>query len=147
MENLNAMEVLLVEDNDDDANLAIRALKKNNLANNLYRVEDGEEALEYIFGTNRYEGREVNYAPKVILLDLKMPKVDGLEVLKAIRNDERTKLIPVVVMTSSKEDRDITESYQLGVNSYIVKPVDFNKFANAVKDIGYYWLILNQPYK
>lgn len=144
MNNHYAVEVLLVEDNDDDANLTIRGLKKQNLANRLHRVADGEEALDFIFGKGKYDGRPVNNIPKVILLDLKMPKVDGLEVLRAVRSDDRTKHIPVVVMTSSKEEKDITESYNLGVNSYIVKPVDFQKFAESIKDIGFYWLILNQ---
>jgi CheY-like chemotaxis protein len=144
MNNHYAVEVLLVEDNDDDANLAIRGLKKQNLANKLHRVEDGEEALDFIFGKGKYDGRPVNNTPRVILLDLKMPKVDGLEVLRAVRSDDRTKHIPVVVMTSSKEEKDITESYNMGVNSYIVKPVDFRKFAESIKDIGFYWLILNQ---
>ena len=145
MKNHYAVEILLVEDNDDDANLTIRGLKKQNLANRLHRVEDGEEALDFIFGKGKYDGRLVNNTPKVILLDLKMPKVDGLEVLKAVRSDDRTKHIPVVVLTSSKEEKDITESYNLGVNSYIVKPVDFQKFAESIKDIGFYWLLLNQP--
>ena len=144
MKNHLAVEVLLVEDNDDDAMLAIRGFKKQKLANKLHRVEDGEEALDFIFGKGKYDGRPVNNIPKVILLDLKMPKVDGLEVLKAIRSDDRTKNIPVVVMTSSKEEKDITESYNLGVNSYIVKPVNFQKFAESIKDVGFYWLILNQ---
>jgi two-component system, response regulator len=136
--------VLLVEDNDDEAELAIRELKKNNLANDLLRVNDGEEALEFIFGTGRYEGRDVECPPKVILLDLKMPKVDGIEVLRAVRYDERTKKIPVVVLTSSNEEKDIVSAYELGVNSYIVKPIDFQKFSNSIKEIGYYWLVLNK---
>jgi two-component system, response regulator len=136
--------VLLVEDNDDEAELAIRELKKNNLANDLLRVNDGEEALEFIFGTGRYEGRDVECPPKVILLDLKMPKVDGIEVLRAVRNDDRTKKIPVVVLTSSNEEKDIVSAYELGVNSYIVKPIDFQKFSNSIKEIGYYWLVLNK---
>jgi two-component system response regulator len=145
MEKHFVVEVLIVEDNDDDAMLAVRGLKKQNLANKLHRVYDGEEALNFIFGKGKYEGRPVNNTPKIVLLDLKMPKVDGLEVLKAIRADKRTKHIPVVIMTSSKEEKDIAESYNLGVNSYIVKPVDFQKFAEAIKDIGFYWLVLNQP--
>jgi two-component system, response regulator len=136
--------VLLVEDNDDEAELAIRELKKNNLANDLLRVNDGEEALEFIFGTGRYEGRDVECPPKVILLDLKMPKVDGIEVLRSVRYDERTKKIPVVVLTSSNEEKDIVSAYELGVNSYIVKPIDFQKFSNSIKEIGYYWLVLNK---
>ncbi|MBN2857951.1 MAG: response regulator, partial [Candidatus Delongbacteria bacterium] len=117
--------VLLVEDNDDEAELAIRELKKHNLANDLLRVKNGVEALEFIFGTGRYEGRDVDQPPKVILLDLKMPKVDGIEVLKKVREDERTRKIPVVVLTSSNEEKDIVSAYELGVNSYIVKPIDF----------------------
>jgi two-component system response regulator len=145
MNDYYAVEVLLVEDNDDDANLAIRGLKKQNLINKLYRVEDGEEALDFIFARGKYKNRSVNNIPRLILLDLKMPKVDGLEVLRIVRADDRTKKIPIVVMTSSKEEKDITESYNLGVNSYIVKPVDFHKFAESIKEIGFYWLVLNQP--
>lgn len=136
--------VLLVEDNDDEAELAIRELKKHNLANDLLRVKNGVEALEFIFGTGRYEGRDVDQPPKVILLDLKMPKVDGIEVLKKVREDERTRKIPVVVLTSSNEEKDIVSAYELGVNSYIVKPIDFLKFSNSIKEIGYYWLVLNK---
>ncbi len=136
--------VLMVEDNDDEAELAIRELKKHKLANDLLRVKDGEEALEFIFGTGRYEGRDIECPPKVILLDLKMPKVDGIEVLRAVRKDERTKKIPVVVLTSSNEEKDIVSAYELGVNSYIVKPIDFSKFSNSIKEIGYYWMVLNK---
>jgi two-component system, response regulator len=139
------IEVLLVEDNDDDALLAVRSLKKYNLANKLYRVYDGEEALDFIFAQGAYQHRNINNTPRVILLDLKMPKKDGLEVLRAVREDKRTRHIPVVILTSSKEDRDIAESYNLGVNSYIVKPVDFQKFAESIRDIGMYWLVLNEP--
>ena len=138
------IDILLVEDNDDDADLTIRELRKNNLANKLLRVSDGEEALEYILNKSSCKGKIPNHNPKVILLDLKMPKVNGLEVLKAIRENEATRNLPVVVLTSSIEERDITESYHLGVNSYIVKPVDFVKFAQAIKEIGYYWLVLNR---
>lgn len=136
--------VLMVEDNDDEAELATRELKKHNLANDLLRVRDGEEALEFIFGTARYEGRDVESTPKVILLDLKMPKIGGIEVLREIRKDERTKKIPVVVLTSSNEEKDIVDAYELGVNSYIVKPIDFQKFSSSIKEIGYYWLVLNK---
>lgn len=136
--------VLLVEDNEDEAELAIRELQKHKLANDLLWVKDGEEALEFIFGTGRYEGRDVESAPKVILLDLKMPKVSGIEVLRAVRNDERTKKTPVVVLTSSNEEKDIVDAYELGVNSYIVKPIDFQKFSSSIKEIGYYWLVLNK---
>jgi len=133
------IEVLLVEDNIDDAVLAIRALKKKNLANNLLHLEDGEEALKFIFSPDGLN------SPKLILLDLKMPKVNGLEVLKALKSDERTRQIPIVVLTSSKEEPDVKECYALGVNSYIVKPVEFDKFLEAVSELGMYWLLLNQP--
>ncbi len=145
MSDYNEVEILLVEDNPADAELALRALKKNNLANRLVTVGDGEEALDFIFARSAFSGRNVESGPKVILLDLKLPKVDGLEVLRAIKSDPRTKVIPVVVLTSSKEEKDIVESYRLGVNSYIVKPVDFDKFIASVRDLGLYWLLLNQP--
>jgi len=140
----SVVEILLVEDNPHDAEMAIRALKKNNLANNVLHVTDGVEALDFIFARGSYSGRKIENAPKVILLDLKLPKVDGLEVLKAVKSDERTKIIPVIALTSSSEEKDIIESYRLGVNSYIVKPVDFDKFVEAIKDLGLYWLLLNQ---
>lgn len=130
----------MVEDNMDDAGLTIRALKKNNLANNLVHLTDGEEALQFLFGENASD--EI---PKLILLDLKMPKVDGIEVLKKIKSDEKMRVVPVVILTSSKEERDIVESYKLGVNAYIVKPVDFEKFVKAVGELGLFWLVLNQP--
>jgi CheY-like chemotaxis protein len=138
------VEILLVEDNPNDAELAMRALKKNKLANNVFRVSDGEEALDYIFARKSYKSRDKMNIPRLILLDLKLPKVDGLEVLKIIKSDSVTKLIPVVVLTSSREETDMVESYRLGVNSYIVKPVDFDKFIESVRDIGLYWLLLNQ---
>jgi two-component system, response regulator len=141
MENRNAVEILLIEDNPDDAGLTIRALKKYNLANHLLHLEDGEEALSFIFGN------EMSTIPKVILLDLKMPKVDGIEVLRKLKSDDKMKVIPIVVLTSSKEERDIVESYKLGVNAYIVKPVDFDKFVKAISEIGFFWLLLNQPPK
>ena len=137
----NPVDILLVEDNQDDAGLAINALKKNNLAGNLIHLHDGEEALSYLFS------HDLTSIPKVILLDLKMPKVDGIEVLKRIKSDERLKVIPVVVLTSSKEYRDIVESYRLGVNAYIVKPVDFEKFVRAISEIGLFWLLLNEAPK
>ena len=140
----NEVEILLVEDNPNDAELAMRALKKNNLSNNVIRVSDGEEALDFIFARRQFNSREKLNVPKLILLDLKLPKIDGLEVLKIIKADPVTKLIPVVVLTSSKEEKDMIESYRLGVNSYIVKPVDFDKFIDSVRDIGLYWLLLNQ---
>jgi|SRR5688572_27651758 len=131
-------EILLIEDNPNDAELTIRALKKNNLANNLKHLEDGQEALDYIFN-------DQNVMPKLILLDLKMPRVDGIEVLRRLKSDDQKKVIPIVVLTSSKEERDIVESYKLGVNAYIVKPVDFEQFVHAVAQVGLFWLILNQP--
>ena len=140
----NQVEILLVEDNASDAELTIRALKKKNLANNLIHLKNGAEALDFIFAQGNYSGRDPYSTPKVILLDLKMPKIDGLEVLRRIRADERTKTIPVVVLTSSKEDPDINTCYALGVNSYIVKPVEFDNFLKAVSELGFYWLLLNQ---
>lgn len=139
------VEILLVEDNPSDAELCIRALKKHNLANKLVWVKDGAEALDFVFGTGAYEGRSVSDKPKVILLDLRLPKVDGLQVLRRIKADDRTKIIPVVVVTSSKEDRDVTESYKLGVNSYISKPVGFEEFAQTMSRLGLYWLLVNRP--
>ena len=139
------VEILLIEDNPNDAELAIRALMKNKIKNKLIHLNDGEIALEFLFGTGRYEGRDVLKKPKVILLDLKMPKVGGIELLKKIKANDNTKNIPVVVLTSSKENPDIEQSYALGANSYIVKPVDFDNFIKAVSDIGFYWMILNEP--
>jgi CheY-like chemotaxis protein len=140
----NEIEVLLVEDNETDAELTIRALKRKNLANNLVWVKDGEEALEFVFATGRYSEREIDDFPKLILLDLRMPKVDGLEVIRQIKRDERTNKIPIVVLTSSKEDEDIVESYNLGVNSYVSKPVEFDEFREAVSTLGLYWMLLNK---
>ncbi len=147
MRNLNEIEILIVEDNPNDAEMAMRALKKNNLANNVLVVEDGEEALDFIFCRGQYATRTANKRPKIILLDLKLPKINGLEVLREIKSNPKTKIIPIIVLTSSQEETDIVESYQLGVNSYIVKPVDFDKFVDAVKDIGLYWLLINQQPK
>ena len=141
----NEVEILLVEDNPNDVELTLRALKKHNITNKVHVVKDGAEALEYIFATGAYASRDINSIPKVILLDLKLPKVDGLEVLRRIKSDERTKMIPVVVLTSSKEEQDLVESYRLGANSYIAKPVDFESFVKAVSELGLYWLLLNQP--
>lgn len=138
------VEILLVEDNDNDAEMALRALKKNNISNKVTRLKDGEEALEFLFGTGEFEGRSVHNQPNVILLDLKMPKVDGLEVLKAVRSNKETEKIPIVMLTSSREERDVVEGYKLGVNSFIVKPVEYNSFMEAVKDIGIYWVLLNE---
>lgn len=141
----NIIEILLVEDNPDDAELALSSLKKNNLANNVYVVEDGEEALNFVFAEGKYSGRNIEEKPKLILLDLKLPKINGLEVLQKIKSEESTKTIPVVVLTSSREENDIIRSYKTGANSYIVKPVDFEKFTKSVSDLGLYWLVLNQP--
>jgi CheY-like chemotaxis protein len=138
------VDILLVEDNPNDAELAMRALRKHNLANNVMHVADGVEALDYLFARGEYLGRDIEDRPRLILLDLKLPKVDGMEVLKAVKADPRTSLTPVVVLTSSKEERDLIETYRLGVNSYIVKPVEFDKFVEAVKELGYYWLLLNE---
>ena len=136
--------ILLVEDNPDDAALTLRALKKNNIVNEVVIAQDGVEALDYLFGTGRFAGRDVSVHPQIILLDLKMPKLDGFEVLKRLRNDERTRLLPVVVLTTSSEDRDRVESYKLGANSYIRKPVDFEQFMKAIQQLGLYWLVLNE---
>ncbi len=142
----NVIEVLLVEDNPDDVELTLRALKEHNLANQVKVLRDGAEALEYIFGNiDCTKPAFMTERPRVILLDLKLPKVNGLEVLQKIRADERTNCIPVVALTSSNEDKDRVESYRLGVNSYIVKPVDFDNFVNAVSEIGFYWVLLNKP--
>lgn len=141
------IEILLVEDNPRDAEMTLRAMRKHNLANHIVHAKDGQEALDWLFGAGDYAGRDPNVHPKVVLLDLKLPKVDGLEVLRAIRGDERTRLMPVVVMTSSQEQRDVIESYKLGVNSYVVKPVDFDAFSTAVADLGHYWLLVNQEPK
>jgi len=143
MEN-REIEILLVEDNQNDAELTMRSLLKHKIANNILHLEDGALALEYLFGTGKYLGRNLSSRPKVILLDLKMPKVDGLEVLAKIKTDEQTKTIPVVVLTSSKESPDIEKAYLLGANSYIVKPVEFEGFAKAIAELGFYWLIFNQ---
>ena len=144
--NHNSVEVLLVEDNINDAELTIRELKKHHMANNLVHVKDGEEALDFIFATGKYAGtRDISYPPRVVLLDIQMPKVNGMEVLQKIKSDDRTKKTPVVILTSSKEDPDIQKCYNLGANSYIVKPVNFESFAEAIKNLGFYWLLLNQP--
>ena len=145
MNNKNVVEILLVEDNPSDIKLALKALQKHNFTNKVFVVNDGEEALDYIFSKGKYSDKDINEKLKVILLDLKLPKVDGLEVLRIIKSDERTKYTPVVILTSSKEEKDIVESYQYGVNSYIVKPLDFDQFIKSVSDIGLYWLLLNEP--
>ena len=143
--NPNSVDVLLVEDNLDDAELTIRELKKNGMANNLFHVQDGEEALDFIFAKGKYaDTRDILYPPRLILLDIQMPKVSGIEVLEKVKANENTKTTPVVILTSSKEDPDIQKCYALGANSYIVKPVNFEGFATSIKNLGFYWLLLNQ---
>jgi two-component system response regulator len=143
--NGNKKKILLVEDNPDDVELTLRALKKNNITNEIVVVRDGAEALDYLAGTGAYKGRDTNDMPTVVLLDLKLPKIDGIELLRRIRSEGKTKLLPVVVLMSSKEEKDLINSYSLGANSYIRKPVDFNQFVDAVKQLGMYWLLLNEP--
>ena len=140
----NEIEILLVEDNPNDAEMTMRALRKSSMANRIIHLKDGAEALDFIYGKGMFEGRDVKAIPKVILLDLKMPKVDGIEVLRSLKSNDITKSIPVVVLTSSKEDPDIRTCYDLGVNSYIVKPVGFENFLKAISELGFYWLVLNQ---
>jgi two-component system response regulator len=147
MNELRAVEILLVEDNPRDAELTIRALKRKNLANNLYHVEDGVEALDFLFGRGAYSGRDMNEPPKVVLLDLKLPRINGLEVLSALKSDDRTRTIPVVIITSSAEDPDVKKAYELGANSYVIKPVQFDSFIEAMAKIGIYWLLVNHPVK
>src|SRR5713101_6832473 len=137
--------ILLVEDNADDEKLTLRALKKNNILNEVVVARDGAEALDYLFGTGAYAGRNLSVMPEVVLLDLKLPKVDGLEVLRRVRADGRTKLLPVVILTSSNEENDRINGYGLGANSYVRKPVDFNQFSDAARQLGLYWLVLNEP--
>jgi two-component system, response regulator len=144
MTDSSAVEILLIEDNPHDAELTLRALRKRKLANNVLHVRDGEEAMHWLFGTGPYASRDIVQKPKLVLLDLKLPKVDGLEVLHHMRKRPETKLIPVVILTSSRQEQDIVESYRLGVNSYIVKPVSFDNFSEAVADAGHYWLLVNQ---
>jgi CheY-like chemotaxis protein len=139
-----AVEILLVEDNPNDVELTLHALKKNKLVNHVQVVRDGEEALDYIFCKGSFAKRNIKKKPKLILLDLKLPKIDGIEVLKRIKSDLQTREIPVVVLTTSREERDIIETYRLGVNSYILKPVDFDQFVDSVRQIGFYWMLLNQ---
>jgi two-component system response regulator len=136
--------ILLVEDNPDDEALTLRAFRKNNIKNEVVVARDGAQALDYLFATGRYEG-DVTDLPQVVLLDLKLPKVDGLEVLRRIRADERTRLLPVVILTSSKEERDVVDGYRLGANSYVRKPVNFDEFLDAARQLGLYWLLLNEP--
>jgi CheY-like chemotaxis protein len=143
--NSGELDILLVEDNQDDMDLALHALKRGKLANNIFVARDGEEALDFLFCRGRFGHRSFDHPPKLVLLDLKLPKVDGMEVLKQIKDDARTKTIPVVIMTSSKEERDLVAGYNLGANSYIQKPVDFDQFRETVKTVGLYWLVTNQP--
>lgn len=145
MANVDEVEILLVEDDPADAELALRAFKKHNLTNRIYVARDGEEALDFVFARGEFASRSLAKPPKVVLLDLKLPKVSGHEVLRQIRSNETTKTLPIVVLTSSREERDLVETYQLGVNSYIVKPVDFERFLKAVEEVGMYWLLLNTP--
>jgi CheY-like chemotaxis protein len=145
MERKKERTILLVEDNPDDVELTLRSFKKHNIRNEITVVRDGAEALDYLFATGAYSDRDTTTVPTVIILDLKLPKVDGLEVLQRIRADERTKFLPVVILTSSKEEQDMINSYKLGANSYVRKPVDFNQFSNAVRQLGLYWLLLNEP--
>lgn len=147
MSDYNAVEILIVEDNPRDAELTLRALKKNNLANNVLVAEDGEEALDFFYCKGKYSGRNPSNPPKVVLLDLKLPKISGLEVLRKVKNDPSTSHIPIVVVTSSRQEPDIKEAYDLGVNSYVVKPVDFDQFLNAMSSLGLYWLLVNEPMK
>jgi len=144
MLNAERIEILLAEDSERDAEMTLRGLRKHNLANRVHRVKDGAEALEFLFCTGAHEGRLPDTLPKLILLDLKMPKVDGIEVLRRIKSDERTRAIPVVMMTSSNEESDVVESYRLGVNSYVVKPIEFAEFAEVVAKIGFYWVLSNR---
>jgi two-component system response regulator len=142
---MNNKIILLVEDNPDDVELTLRAFKKNNISNKIIVVNDGVEALDYLFGKGIYDGRDVKDMPVVTLLDLKLPKIDGMEVLKTIRQNELTKLLPVVILTSSSQEGDLVNGYKLGANSYVRKPVDFNKFVEAIKSLGLFWLVWNEP--
>lgn len=140
----SVVEILLVEDNEDDARLAIRALRNQSFADKLLHLNDGVKALDFLFATGTFEGRNVLHTPKVVLLDLKMPRINGLEVLERIKSDARTKIIPVVILTSSSEDPDIRRAYELGANSYIVKPVEYDNFVKAISELGLYWMLLNK---
>jgi two-component system, response regulator len=140
----NEVDILLVEDNPDDLELTLHALRREHLANNIFAVRDGEEAVEFLFCTGRFQKRDFDHLPRLVLLDLKLPKLNGLEILKRVKQDPRTKALPVVVLTSSKEERDLVASYNLGANSYIQKPVDFDRFREIVKSTGLYWMVINQ---
>ena len=142
--NVKGDKILLVEDNPDDVELTLRAFRKNNIVNEVVVVRDGVEALDYLFGTGDYAGRDVDDTPRIILLDLKLPKLNGFQVLERLRRDERTKLTPVVILTSSKEEQDMVSGYKTGANSYVRKPVDFNQFVEAMRHIGLYWLLINE---
>jgi CheY-like chemotaxis protein len=142
---MNDKIILLVEDNPDDEALTLRALHKNNILNEVVVAHDGVEALDYLLGTGPHAGRDLSHMPQLVLLDLKLPRVDGLEVLRRLRGDDRTRLLPVVILTSSKEERDLVNGYRLGANSYVRKPVDFGEFTEAIRQLGLYWLILNEP--
>jgi len=143
--NSGDLDILLVEDNQDDMDLALHALEREKLANRIFVARDGEEALDFLFCRGKFAERSFEHPPKLVLLDLKLPKVDGMEVLKLVKSDPRTKNIPIVIMTSSKEERDLVSGYKLGANSYIQKPVDFDQFRETVKSVGLYWLVINQP--
>ena len=143
--NAGELDILLVEDNQDDRDLALHALQRAKVANRIFVVSDGEEALDFLFCRGAYAERSFDHPPKLVLLDLKLPKVDGMEVLKQVKSDPRTRTIPIVIMTSSKEERDLASGYNLGANSYIQKPVDFDQFRETVKSVGLYWLVINQP--
>lgn len=145
MKDLNAVEILLVEDNQHDAELTLRALRKNNLANNVIVVRDGAEALDFFFCRGNFENRDILRSPKVVLLALNLPKVSGLEVLKAVKADSRTSHIPIVVITASREEPDIVEAYKMGANSYVIKPLEFDQFINAMSSLGLYWILVNEP--
>ena len=145
MNDFEAIEILIVEDNPRDAELTLRALKKNNLANSVFVAVDGAEALDFFFCRGKFNKRSMKSPPKVVLLDLKLPKVSGLEVLKIVKGDERTVHIPIVAVTSSREEPDMKEAYKLGVNSYVIKPVDFDQFLNSMSSLGLYWLLVNEP--
>jgi CheY-like chemotaxis protein len=145
MSGVSSKTILLVEDNPDDEALAIRALKRHHISNEIVVARDGVEALDYLFGTGQYTGRDLSLKPTVVLLDLKLPRVDGLEVLRRLREDERTRLLPVVILTTSNEEQDMLDSYSFGCNSYIRKPVDFIEFSEAIRQLGMYWLLMNEP--